>query len=310
MDKLYNYIVGKYDSSLIKKTYGISLRDFLEHGVDERYIDDISILKMFHDIYLDIKEKFVGFDFEDIKKVSDKYLFLISRMKEYKENGNYNRSNFIINHKPFVDINCINYVKNISSMFSLNELFGNFSVNWFCGVCLISKIQTVCMYNDDSFGYIGSGYHNDSFHKIIRAIYDEKFTDDSGLKFNDTGQDIKVSFSNGFGSFKNGPSFGVKVFVDVPVPINSSQLQSLKILNDEIKKYKGHNDVKIEVSASIVNLNDQDFFLEFDDCESLDEVFKWCIVSDSYKPIYEDKNMVGFKNGENHFNDKKNVKQK
>ena len=309
MDKLYDYIVSRYDSSLIKKAYGISLRDFLKHGVDERYIDDISILKMFHDIYLDIKEKFVGFDFEDIKKVSDKYLFLMGRIKEYKETHDYNRSNFIINHKPFVDTECINYVRQNSSMFSLNELFDNTSVNWFCGVCLISKIQTVCMYNDDSFGYIGSGYHNDSFHKIIRAIYNEKF-DDEGIKNYETGQDIKVSFSNGFGLSKNGPSWVFRIYVDIPVPINSSQLESLKILNDEIKKYKGHNDVKIEVSASIVNLNDQDFFLEFDDCESLDEVFKWCIVSDSYKPIYEDKNIVGFKNGENHFNDKKNVKQK
>ena len=35
-----------YDSSLVEKIYGISLRKFLDYGVDYHYIDDIHILKM------------------------------------------------------------------------------------------------------------------------------------------------------------------------------------------------------------------------------------------------------------------------
>lgn len=297
MNELYDYIASKYDSSLIRKIYGISLREFLKHGADERYIDDINILKMFYDIYLDVLNKFDEFYLEDIKRVSDKYLFLISRMKEYEELGNYNRSNFFINHDPYVDSECINYVRQNSRFFSLKEIFSlNHLEKNFGGVCLISKIQTVCMYNDDSFGYIGSGYHNDSFHNIIKAVYNEKFIDGSGLKFNDTGQDVKVSFSN------NGFSQIIRVFVDIPVPINNSQLESLKLLNDEIKEYKKENDMVVEISASIVNFFDEDFFLEFDNCENLDEVLNWTIISDNYKPFYEDKNIVGFINGENYFN--------
>ena len=301
MDKLYDYIASKYDSSYIYNIYGFSLRKFLDYGVDYHYIDDINILKMFHDIYLDVRDKFDDYNLEEIKKVHDKYLFLMNRIDEYKKYGNYNRDNFFINYESCVDDECINYVRQNASMFSLDELFNsNHSSNGFGGVCLISKIQTVCMYNDDSFGYMGSGYHNDSFHRIIKAIYNEKFEDGSGLKFNDDGQDIKVSISNG--------SSGVAlVFVDIPVPINSSQLESLKLLNDELEKFS-----EKKVSVSIKNFYDEDFFLEFDNCFNLEEVFKWVIVSDSYKPFFEDKNIVGFLNGENHFNDgnKKYGKQK
>lgn len=294
---LYDYISSKYDSSLILKLYGISLREFLDYGVDYRYIDDINVLKLFHDIYLDVKDKFSDFDLENIKKVSDKYLFLMKRIDEYKL-GNFNRSSFFINHKPFAHNECINYVRQNSSMFSLDELFSTNNLGKrFGGVCLISKVQTVCMYNDDSFGYIGSGYHNDSFHNIIKAVYNEKFTDE---EYNGTGQDIRISFSRGSLNV-------ISLFVDIPVPINSSQLESLKILNDEIKKYK--NNV-VHVSSSIINYFDENFFLEFDNCDNLDEVLRWAIVSDDYKPFYEDKNIVGFMNGENHFNDEKHIKQK
>lgn len=294
MNKLYDYIAENYDSSLVEKIYGISLRKFLDYGVDYRYIDDIHILKMFHDIYLNVRSIFSNYDLEDIKSVSDKCLFLINRMDEYKKIGNYNRDQFIIAHKPFIDTECINYVTENSSMFSLDELFNYNLDNSFGGVCLISKKQTVCMYNDDSFGYMGSGYHNDSFHQIIKAIYNEKFIDESGLKFNDTGQDIKVSFSNKSGIFR--------ITVDVPVPINRCQYESLKILNDEIKKHENDNTIKLELSASIKNFYDEDFFLEFDDCNNLDEVLEWTVISDSYRPFFEDKNMIGFLNGENYFN--------
>ena len=308
MDKLYDYIASKYDSSLVEKVYGISLRKYLEYGVDERYIDDINILKMFNDIYLDVKDKFDNFDLEDIKKVSDKYLFLINRIDEYKKIGNYNRDNYVLQHEPFIDEVCINYVRNNSYLFSLNELFSlsNFKET-VGGVCLISKKQTVCMYNDDLFGYIGSGYHNDSFHNIIKAIYNEKF-DGESVKIYETCQDIRVSFSNNFDGF----SQIVRVYVDIPVPINSSQLESLKILNDEIKKFKDESSAIVEESASIINYNDKDFVLEFDNCSDLDKVFEWILVSDSYEPFYEDKNIIGFINGENHFNDgnKNNIKQK
>mgnify|MGYP003304604392 CR=1 FL=1 len=295
MDKLYDYIASKYDSSL----YGLSLRKILDCGVDERYIDDINILKMFHDIYLDVKDKFDELDLTDIKNVSDKYLFLMNRIDEYQKLGNYNRDNYVIDYKPYVDNECINYVRQNCSSFSLEDFFSSnhFEKN-IGGVCLISKKQTVCMYNDDSFGYIGSGYHNDSFHNIIKAIYNEKFIDDSCLKFNNTGQDIKVSFSN----VVHGPLRKIRVFADIPVPINSGQLESLKLLNDEIKKYKNTNDMVIEVSCSIVNYYDEHFSLEFDNCNDLDEVLKWAIVSDSYKPFFEDKNLVGFMNGENYYN--------
>lgn len=299
MEKLFDYIASRYDSSIIKKIYGVSLRKYLDCGIDYRYIDDIHILKMFHEIYLDVKDKYDEYYLKDIKMVSDKYLFLVNRMKEYKESGDYNKNNFEVSHEPFIDNECIDYVRKNSSMFSLNDYLkisnSKYSIG---GVCLISKVQTVCMYNDDSFGYIGSGYHNDSFHKILKAIYNEKFTDGAGLKFNDIGQDIKISFSS-----ETYDSLQViRIFVDIPVPINSSQLESLKIFNGEIKKYNGDN-IAIEVSASIVNYYDEDFLLEFDDCDNLDDALKWVIISDTYKPSFEDKNIVGFRNGENHFND-------
>ena len=259
---------------------------------------------MFHDIYLDVKDKFEEFYLDDIKSVSDKYLFLIDRMREYEEFGDYNRSNYNITHSTFVDNKCINYVRNNSLDFSLDEMFSlENDRDWFCGVCLISKIQTVCVYNDDEFGYIGSGYHNDSFHKIMKSIYNESFIDEAGEKYNNNGQDIKVSFSNKLEVINDKPIRSIKIFVDIPVPINTSQLESLKILNSEIKKYEKINNIKMEVSSLIANYYDEDFFLEFDNCSDLDDSIRWAIISDSYKPFYEDKNMVGFKNGENHFND-------
>lgn len=298
MDKLFDYIASKYDSSLIERIYGIPLRTFLEYSADYRYIDDIHILKMFHDIYLDVKDIFPNTELEDIKSVSDKYLFLINRINEYAKTGNYNYDDFIIQHEPFIDTECINYVKNNSNMFSLDKMFKEKGIDGFGGVCLISKKQTVCMYNDESFGYMGSGYHNDSFHKIIKAIYNEKFVDESGLKFNDTGQDIKISFSNKSNGFSNI----VRIIVDIPVPINNSQLESLKILNEEIKKIRNESDLFMEISASIKNFYDENFFLGFDNCNNIDEVLEWVVVSDSYEPFFEDKNMVGFLNGENNFN--------
>ena len=313
MEKLYDYIASKYDSSLIHKIYGISLRKLLDYGVDYRYIDDIYVLKMFHDIYLDVKDKFADFYLEDIKNVSDKYLFLIGRISEYNKFGNYNRSNFTVTHNTYVDTECINYVKENSKVFSLNEMFSlENDRSWFCGVCLISKVQTVCIYNDDTFGYMGSGYHNDSFHEIMKSIYNERFIGEAGEKYDNDGQDIKVSFSNKLEVKGRKPIRIIKVFVDIPVPINTSQLESLKILNDEIKKYEKIDGIKMEVSTSIINYFDKDFYLEFDNYNNLDEVIKWTVISDSYKPFYEDKNIVGFINGENHFNDgiKNNSKQK
>ncbi|MBR3898296.1 MAG: hypothetical protein IKJ43_03350 [Bacilli bacterium] len=302
MNELFDYIAINYDSFLIEKNYYTSLRNFLVNGLDADYIDDINILKMFYDIYLDVKEKFDESLLSDIKKINDKYLFLMNRIREYEEFSNYKREDFIVTHKYFEDKECIDYVKEKSMVFSFDNLFSYNHDNWFCGVCFISKVQTVCMYNDDSFGFEGSGYHDDSFHEIMKAIYNEEFVDDLGIKFNSTGQDIKVVFSNGYGLSENGPSWVYRVIIDIPVPINSGQLESLKLLNNEIKKYQEENDVEIKVSSLIVNYYDDGFFLEFDNCHDLDDVLDWVIISDDYEPDYTDKNIVGFLNGENCFN--------
>ena len=300
LNELYDYIISNYDLDYLKSNYNCSLKDYLTYGLDYRYIDDIYILKMFHDIYLEVRELFDSSFLSEIKKISDKYLFLINRIYEYKESNSYIRSNFDITHEPFVDNECINYVKQSCDSFSLSEFFNpnNFKRH-FCGVCLISKIQTVCMFNDDSFGYIGSGYHKDSFHDIIKAIYCEKFVDDIGRKCCETGQDIKIGFSTGNVFSNNGLSELIRVIVDVPVPINTSQLKSLELLNDELKEYK--KDYNVEISAAIINYYDEDFFLEFDRCTDLEDIFEWCIVSDDYKSEYEDKKIIGFINGENGF---------
>lgn len=305
MDKLYDFIIKNCDSkfiSYIEKNYRGSLRQYLCYGLDYRYIDDMYVLETFHNIYLKLKEE--NKESLELKLISDKYLLLMSKIKRYREGiRDFDTS---VSHNPIsIDLEEIEQLKKNCDKFSLNELFSYDNIlNYYdriCAVCLITPLQTASMFNENENGF--SGIHNDSFHKLIRGIYSESFKDSMGFEYNDTGQDIRVCFSNGFMSTKDGNIQRIIITVDVPVPITSSQKKSLEILNEEIKKYELENNVRIEVSSALVNYYDEEFFIEFDDRDNLDEILNFCVINDECKREYKDKNVIGFINGENHFND-------
>lgn len=305
MDKLYEFILQMGENDFIEhieKCYRCSFISFLRLNLDYRYIDDMYVLKKFHRIYLKLLEDSKDYEIGRLKKISDKYLKIVDRINEYNNKGNFNRFDEEVKHVPLINKYILTNIPfSLNELFSLNSLL-KFDDKRLCGVCLITQIQTVCVYNDDKFGHIGSGLHNDSFHNIMKAIYEEEFKDEYGIKYNDTGQDVKVSFSSGIVNTKDGDFQRIVVLVDVPIPIRSSQKKSLEILNEELKRYQMDNNIEIEVSSNLANYYD-DFFVEFDSRNNLDEVLEYAVISDDHKFEYSDKSIIGFKNGENHFND-------
>lgn len=295
--------MDEYDLiSYIEKCYRCSFLNYLHYDLDYRKIDDMYLLERFHNIYLKLLEQSKDYEIDILKEISDKYLSIIGKLKEYNEKGKFKKLNEEVIHEPLVSrYNLSNIPFCLDELFSLDSLL-KFEDKRLCGVCLITQIQTVCVYNDDKCGHIGSGLHSDSFHNIIKAAYEEEFTDEYGIKYTDTGQDIKISFFNSLMNTKDGDAQRIVVLVDVPVPIRSYQKKSLKILNEELKRYQKDNNIEIEISSSLINYYD-DFFVEFDCRNNLDEVLNYAVISDDYSFEYSDKKIIGFINGENHFND-------
>ena len=162
-------------------------------------------------------------------------------------------------------------------------------------VGVITPTQTICRFNDTTVnGLMGSGYHMDNYDDIILDIYgDEK-----------VGQDIMMFFVNELNPkiHEYGGDYWISLFV--PIPINSSQKKSLENLNKEIKDYEKRTGENILVGSVL-----RDYWTEpyetypVKDSNNLDELLNKVIVDDDFIFPYEEENIIGYPNNENHYND-------
>lgn len=167
-------------------------------------------------------------------------------------------------------------------------------------VTLITETQTISRFNDDSVnGQKGSGYHDANFDQIIEAVYGRKFLSSQ------SGQDILIKHVA-----QNGANNQVwfKMLIDMPYVINSTQFESLRNLNEEIKNIESKTGIIFEINASLTDYDNRNFSKYVENKSNLDEILKTVAVDDTKEKKYKEVCFLGYSNLENHYNDIKYIK--
>lgn len=208
--------------------------------------------------------------------------------------------NKILNMRTISDIDSFDrYYKTMKSVteealdFTLEEQYKTFDgdeeVYELNGVSVITPSQTVSRYNAKSmYGEYGVGYHEDNFKDIFGSIYGRDFNN------NYSGQDIKIRFVNS--SYK-GNQYR-EMTIEVPLPINSSQLVSLSNLNRDLKVLQ-KGGIEVNIDLSII---DKDGFEYYNNrFKDLDKILPNLIIDDYIDYEYEEEFFVGQINYESNF---------
>ena len=192
------------------------------------------------------------------------------------------------------------YYKDIKSVieyqkdFSLEEQYMTFNgielVYELNGACVITPTQTIARYNGkDSFnGDYGVGYHDDNFRGILNSVYGRSFDD------NYSGQDVKIRFVNT--KYERGQCRGMTI--EIPVPINSSQVFALNKLNTDIKKIR---ETGIEINIEVSMIKKDGTLYHNGKYKDLDSLLPNLVVDDYIKYKYKEEFFVGQNNFENVF---------
>lgn len=162
-------------------------------------------------------------------------------------------------------------------------------------VTVITPSQTISIFNDDTVnGLKGSGHHEASFDKIIETVYGRKFINSM------SGQDIRIRHIAQFNKSSNKLEF--KMLIEMPYVINSTQFESLKNLNDEIKKIENKLGINFIVGTVMTDFENRDFIKFIEDKINLDEVLDTVAVDDVKTDKYQEVCFIGYSNLENHYN--------
>lgn len=259
-------------------------------------VNSIELLKVFYLTNKRVKKDNININ-ENIRnkldRLSDKYIRAIHKvyipsniLDHLDDNHTYSKEYSIIADEL--------------SLFSLNELFSyenstktSYELN---GVTLITPTRTISVfcgkYYDDIYG---TGLHDKRFSQISKAVYCRNFTNAQ------SGSDIQVRYVN---KPANDKKHTVLVMVEVPYPINSSQLKSLEYLNEEIKKYENDKSVTFEVDVAIRDyFNNVNNNYDIKTSSNLDLLFQNIIVDNELGNSIEQRYRLGYPNYENHYND-------
>lgn len=293
--KLSEVLIGKIDDKLLAKIDTVFNNDKLFEDFINN-VNSLELLKVFHLINKNIKKNSINISNSIIKKLdrlSLKYIRLV--------HSKYIPSN-ILNHLDDNHSYSMEYRKIADAipMFSLSEMFSYenskkcpYELN---GVSLITPTRTISVFCGSYYDNIyGTGHHDKRFSEISKAVYCRNFENAQ------SGSDIQVRYVNKPTLDKQHT---VLVMIEVPYPINSSQLKSLEYLNEEIKKYDNDKKVNFEVDAAV-----RDYFNNLYDnydiktSSNLDLLLQNITVNNNLKNSVEQRYRLGYPNYENHYND-------
>ena len=293
--KLSDILNGKIDNKLLAKIDIVFnnnklFKDFLNN------ITSDELLKVFYLANKSIKNNNINVNKDIVNKLellSDKYVKVIHSvyipsniLDHLDDNHSYSKEYGIIAD----DI----------PLFSLNELFSYenskkcpYDIN---GVTLITPTRTISVFCDNFYDdRYGTGHHDKRFSQISKAIYCKNFENAQ------SGSDIQIRYVN---TPEYNKHHTILILVEVPYPINSSQLKSLEFLNEEIKKYKNDKKVTFEVEVGIRDyFNNINNNYDIERSSNLDLLFKNITVNNDLKNSVEQRYRLGYPNYENHYND-------
>lgn len=293
--KISDLLNGKIDSKLLDRLDDVFNNDKLFDTFINN-IDNIELLKVFHLINKSIKKNSINISTNIIKKLdrlSQKYVKMI-HLKYIPSN--------ILDRLDDNHSYSMEYRKIADSIprFSLSEMF-SYTNSKKCpyelnGVSLITPTRTISVFCGSYYDNIyGTGHHDKRFSEISKAVYCRNFENAQ------SGSDIQIRYVNKPTQDKHHT---VLVMVEVPYPINSSQLRSLEYLNEEIKKYENDKKVTFEVDTAVRDCF-ENIHNNFDikTSNNLDLLLQNVTVNNSLKNSVEQRYRLGYPNYENHYND-------
>jgi len=271
--------------------------------------DNYEILTIFHDCYSRLKNKKISINeglIRRIKLIDDLYYDFLknendlsSRIensvilsdeevkKKLKKRINKMSKNGI-NGFPFSEE--VIGQRTQEGTFSFNRIFEIDNLEEVNGVTVITPTQTISRFSSKD-GLIGGGWHPTTFDEISRSVYGRQFNEEEY-------QDIRVRYT----SMVNDNY--IRIIIQVPFPINSTQKKSLEFLNNEIKNFENETGCVIDVIAGVTEgmTNTPIYHMDYYS-PNLDEFLDKVIVDDNFKPKYNELYLVGHPNDENHYND-------
>lgn len=293
--RLSTILLGKIDSRLLDRIDTIFNSDkvFNEFLISANNTD---LLKVFHLVYRDVKKGNIcvtNNNFKKLEKLSNKYIRSV--------------------HQKYIPVNILDNLDNKHSyskeysiiaeeipLFSLNEAFSYENSKKYSrelnGVTLITPTRTISTFCEKFYDDVhGTGFHNKRFSQISKAVYCRNFENAQ------SGSDIQIRYINKPLVDKHHI---IQVLLEVPYPINSSQLKSLEYLNEEIKKYHKDKRVTFEVACAVVDyFNNVNSNYNIKTSDSLDLLFQNITVDNNAKTQNEQRYRLGYPNYENHYND-------
>ena len=293
--KMSTILVGKIDSKLLEKIDIVfsSDRVFNEFLIS---VNNPDLLRIFHLVYKDVKKGniYVGTSVsKKLEKLSNKYIKSV--------------------HQRYIPTNILDYLDNKHSylkeysivaeeipLFSLGEAFSYENSKKYSrelnGVTLITPTRTISAFCEKFYDDVyGTGFHDKRFSQISKAIYCRNFENAQ------SGSDIQIRYINKPVVNKHHI---IQIMIEVPYPINSSQLKSLEFLNEEIKEYHNDKRVTFEVDCAIRDyVNNVNNNYDIKTSDSLDLLFQSIVVDNNYKALNEQRYRLGYPNYENHYND-------
>ena len=261
-----------------------------EKQVDNTILNCLTILESYYIVYS--KEKL---ELEKKKNISKKYN---NKQLEIKMNNDilnmYNINTLPTNYKYYTLAKKIN--DDIKD-FSLDEIFNTDAVfdekKGLNAVSIITPHQTISRFNETKFNNMkGSGYHDDNFEEILKAVYGKRFDN------NASGQDIEIRYTT---LNKPDGTLAFTILPEIPLVINSSQMISLQNLNNEIKRLEDALNQKIYVLPCLKDYETRINLGNYTDQTNLDNVLNDVIVNDNINYKYQELCFVGYSNLENQF---------
>lgn len=164
-------------------------------------------------------------------------------------------------------------------------------------VTVITPTQTISRFNDESInGLKGSGHHDANFEQIVESVYGKQFLNSQ------SGQDIRIRH---IAEINDNNLVEFKIAVDMPYVINSSQLESLKNLNNEIKRISSNLGINFEIHVVMTDYENRNFVKFVENKKDFDEVINVVAIDDIKEEKYKEVCFLGYSNLDNQYN--KNV---
>ena len=328
-------LLNKYESNdsieYLKKVFGDYeyINEIFTNTMAIKYVIDnmnleYKFYEIFHNVYINIEnDKTIDNTILNCLLILDSYykglskpILLAEEVKSKSEKLPYNDVVFKlderIRHMYTIDIlssnyKYYNYANNINNdlkEYSLDKQYnlesGYKYKEGLNSVTVITPTQTISRFNDESVnGLKGSGHHDANFDQIVETVYGRQFLNSQ------SGQDIRIRHIT---EINDSNLVEFKIAVDMPYVINSSQYESLKILNEEIKKIANKLDVNFEIHAVLTDYDNRNFVKFIENKTNFDEVLSTVVIDDIKENKYKEVCFLGCSNLENHYNDIKFIK--